>query len=125
MKCRLKSFIHCLKEGKSPIHIFICQHCFLSFSDPEFDKLQEEFDQMIERQPITVRENDFEYQVKTIISSAKHPLHHFHFSSTVWYYLNVYLLHIHIKNSVYIPKHEKIFHQFIEHLLGRHCWMFL
>ncbi len=32
--------------------------------DPEFDKRQEEFDKMIERQPLAVREHDFEYQVK-------------------------------------------------------------
>jgi len=36
----------------------------LFFSDPEFDKRQEEFDKMIERQPLAVREHDFEYQVK-------------------------------------------------------------
>ncbi len=33
-------------------------------SDSEFDKRQEEFDKMIERQPLPIRENDFEYQVK-------------------------------------------------------------
>lgn len=40
--------------------------CFLSDvfnSDVEFDKRQEDFDKMIERQPLAVRENDFEYQV--------------------------------------------------------------
>ena len=36
---------------------------FISNSDPEFDKRQEEFDKMIERQPLAIRENDFEYQV--------------------------------------------------------------
>ena len=36
-----------------------CHSC----SDFEFDKRQEDFDKMIERQPLAVRENDFEYQV--------------------------------------------------------------
>ena len=34
-----------------------------STSDFEFDKRQDDFDKMIERQPLAVRENDFEYQV--------------------------------------------------------------
>jgi len=63
MKCQLKSFIRFLKEGKKQ-NIENTIFCFFSISDAEFDKRQEEFDKMIERQPLAVRENDFEYQVK-------------------------------------------------------------
>ncbi len=40
-------------------------------SDPDFDKRQEELDKMIERQPLAVRENDFEYQVKENVHNQK------------------------------------------------------
>ncbi|CAF3339251.1 unnamed protein product [Rotaria sp. Silwood1] len=47
-----------------PIEIL---HPLLEGGDPEFDKRQEELDKMIERQPLAVRENDFEYQFHRLI----------------------------------------------------------
>lgn len=44
--------------------MYIIHFLKIQFRDPEFDKRQQEFDKMIERQPLAVREHDFEYQVK-------------------------------------------------------------
>jgi hypothetical protein len=64
----LNFFIHFWKEGKRAVithqeemyRFFLSSH---SISDCEFDKRQEDFDKLNERQPLAVRENDFEYQV--------------------------------------------------------------
>ncbi|CAF1149659.1 unnamed protein product [Adineta ricciae] len=45
--------------NEMPIEIL---HPLLEGGDCEFEQRQEEFDQMYERQPLAVRENDFEYQ---------------------------------------------------------------
>ena len=68
--------IHFWKEGKratiaiqEEIHRFLLSFSSYSTSDSEFDKRQEDFDKMIERQPLTVRETDFEYQVDECFQS--------------------------------------------------------
>ncbi|CAM2700891.1 unnamed protein product [Rotaria socialis] len=50
--------------NEMPIEIL---HPLLEGGDSEFEKRQEELDKIIERQPLAVRENDFEYQCHRLI----------------------------------------------------------